>query len=139
MTRLAILFALFAAAAPAAMAQYNNYSTVEIVRVEPRMITTYQQQCREVAVNTPATSGNAAGGVLGAIAGAAIGNQIGNGSGRDIATVVGGVIGYQAGRGESQPGGISYRTVCESVPVITQRGETVTFRYRGRLFSQTFD
>jgi uncharacterized protein YcfJ len=138
MARLAILLALFAAA-PTAMAQYNNFGTVEIVRVEPRMITTYQQQCREVAVNTPATSGNAAGGVLGAIAGAAIGNQIGNGSGRDIATVVGGVIGYQAGRGESQPGGISYRTVCESVPVITQRGETVTFRYRGRLFSQTFD
>jgi uncharacterized protein YcfJ len=139
MTRLAILFALFAAAAPSAMAQYNSYSTVEIVRVEPRMITTYQQQCREVAVQTPATSGNTAGGVLGAIAGAAIGNQIGGGSGRDIATVVGGVMGYQAGRGESQPGGVSYRTVCESVPVLTQRGETVTFRYRGRLFSQTFD
>jgi uncharacterized protein YcfJ len=121
------------------MAQYNNYGTVEIVRIEPRMITTHQQQCREVAVHTPATSGNAAGGVLGAIAGAAIGNQIGSGSGRDIATVVGGVVGYQAGRGESQPGGISYRTVCESVPVLTQRGETVTFRYRGRLFSQTFD
>jgi len=132
------LLALFAAA-PTAMAQYNNFGTVEIVRVEPRMITTYQQQCREVAVQTPATSGNTAGGVLGAIAGAAIGNQIGGGSGRDIATVVGGVVGYQAGRGESQPGGISYRTVCESVPVMTQRGETVTFRYRGRLFSQTFD
>ena len=139
MTRLAILFALFAAAAPSAMAQYNSYGTVEIVRVEPRMISTYQQQCREVAVQTPATSGNTAGGVLGAIAGAAIGNQIGGGSGRDIATVVGGVMGYQAGRGESQPGGVSYRTVCESVPVLTQRGETVTFRYRGRLFSQTFD
>jgi uncharacterized protein YcfJ len=138
MARLAILLALFAAA-PTAMAQYNNFGTVEIVRVEPRMITTYQQQCREVAVQTPATSGNTAGGVLGAIAGAAIGNQIGGGSGRDIATVVGGVVGYQAGRGESQPGGISYRTVCESVPVMTQRGETVTFRYRGRLFSQTFD
>jgi uncharacterized protein YcfJ len=138
MTRLAILLALFAAA-PTAMAQYNNFGTVEIVRVEPRMITTYQQQCREVAVQTPATSGNTAGGVLGAIAGAAIGNQIGGGSGRDIATVVGGVVGYQAGRGESQPGGVSYRTVCESVQVLTQRGETVTFRYRGRLFSQTFD
>jgi uncharacterized protein YcfJ len=139
MTRLAILFALFTAIPPTAMAQYNSNSTVEIVRVEPRMITTYQQQCREVAVHTPATSGNSAGGVLGAIAGAAIGNQIGGGSGRDIATVVGGVMGYQAGRGESSPGGISYRTVCESVPVMTQRGETVTFRYRGRLFSQTFD
>jgi len=139
MTRLAILFTLFTATAPLAMAQYNSYGTAEIVRIEPRMITTYQQQCREIAVQTPYSSGNAAGGVLGAIAGAAIGNQIGGGSGRDIATVVGGVVGYQAGRGDSQPGGISYRTVCESVPVVTQRGETVTFRYRGRLFNQTFD
>jgi hypothetical protein len=29
--------------------------------------------------------------------------------------------------------------VCDSVPVTVQRGETVTFRYRGRMFSQTFD
>lgn len=139
MKRFAILFTLFAAAAPSAMAQYNNYGTVEIVRVEPRMVTTYQQQCREVAVQTPATSGNTAGGVLGAIAGAAIGNQIGSGSGRDIATVVGGVVGYQVGRGESQPGAGSYRTQCDSVPVTVQRGETVTFKYRNRVFTQTFD
>lgn len=138
MIRYAILIALFAAA-PCVMAQYNNYGTVEIVRVEPRMIATYQQQCREVAVQTPASQGNAAGGVLGAIAGAAIGNQIGGGSGKDIATVVGGVVGYQVGRGESQPSGVSYRTVCESVPMTVQRGETVTFKYRGRLFSQTFE
>jgi len=139
MARLAILFAFFAAGTPIAMAQYNSYGPVEILRIEPRMITTYQQQCREVAVQTPGTSGNTAGGVLGAIAGAAIGNQIGGGSGRDIATVVGGVVGYQAGRGDSQPNGISYRTVCDSVPVTMQRGETVTFKYRNRVFSQTFD
>jgi uncharacterized protein YcfJ len=120
-----------------AMAQ--NYHSVEIVRVEPRMVTTYQQQCREVAVQTAPTQGNSAGGVLGALAGAALGNQVGGGSGRDIATAAGAVIGYQIGRGEPTPGGVAYRTVCESVPVTTQRGETVTFRYRGRLFSQTFD
>lgn len=120
-------------------ASAQSYSSVEIVRVEPRMVTVYQQQCREVAVQTAPTQGNAAGGVLGALAGAAIGNQIGGGSGRDIATAAGAVLGYQVGRGESQPGGIVYRTVCESVPVTQQRGETVTFRYRGRVFSQTFD
>lgn len=128
----------FFAVATSAVAQHG-YGSVEIVRIDPRMVTTYQQQCREVAVQTAPTQGNAAGGVLGALAGAAIGNQIGGGSGRDIATVVGGVVGYQVGRGEPQPGGITYRTVCESVPVTLQRGETVTFRYRGRLFSQTFD
>ncbi len=120
----------------AAIAQYHS---VEIVRIEPRMVTVYQQQCREVAVHTAPTQGNSAGGVLGALAGAALGNQVGGGSGRDIATAAGAVIGYQIGRGESQPGGVTYRTVCESVPVTTQRGETVTFRYRGRLFSQTFE
>lgn len=114
-------------------------ATVEIVRIDPRMVTTYQQQCREVAVQTAPTQSNAAGGVLGALAGAAIGNQIGGGSGRDIATAAGAVLGYQVGRGDSQPGGTVYRTVCDSVPVLVQRGETVTFRYRGRLFSQTFD
>ena len=125
--------------ATGAMAQNNGYNTVEIVRVEPRMVTVYQQQCREIAVQTPYSSGNAAGGVLGAIAGAAIGNQLGGGTGRDIATAVGGVMGYQAGRGDSQPGGVSYRTQCDQIPVMTQRGETVTFRYRNRLFSQTFE
>lgn len=117
----------------------QGYQAVEILRIEPRMVTVYQQQCREVAVQTAPTQGNAAGGVLGALAGAAIGNQIGGGSGRDIATAAGAVLGYQVGRGESQPGGTVYRSVCESLPVTQQRGETVTFRYRGRVFSQTFD
>lgn len=138
MKRFAIL-AILLVATGSALAQHYGHSTVEIVRVEPRMVTTYQQQCREVAVQTAPTQGNNAGGVLGALAGAALGNQIGGGSGRDIATAAGAVIGYQVGRGDPQPGGVAYRTVCESVPVTMQRGETVTFRYRGRLFSQTFD
>ena len=128
--------ALFGLALVASVAQAQD---VYVAHVQPRMVTVYQQQCREVAVHTAPTQGNSAGGVLGALAGAALGNQVGGGSGRDIATAAGAVIGYQIGRGESQPGGVTYRTVCESVPVTTQRGETVTFRYRGRLFSQTFE
>jgi len=111
----------------------------EVVRVEPRLVTTHEQQCQQIAVQRPATQGNAAGGVLGALAGAAIGNQIGGGSGRDIATAAGAVIGYQAGRGDPQPGGVEYQTVCEFRPVTQQRGETVTFSYRGRIFSQVFE
>jgi uncharacterized protein YcfJ len=42
----------------------------EVVRVEPKMVTTHQQQCQEVLVQVPGSQGNAAGGVLGAIAGA---------------------------------------------------------------------
>lgn len=112
---------------------------VRIVNVQPRMVTVYQQQCQQVAVQRPASDGNAAGGVLGAIAGAAIGNQLGGGSGKDIATVVGGVVGYQVGKGDPQPGGLEYRTVCNSVPVTIQRGEVVTFSYKGRRFTQIFE
>jgi uncharacterized protein YcfJ len=103
------------------------------------MVTVNEQRCEQVAVQRPATSGDTAGGVFGAIAGAAIGNQIGGGSGRDIATAAGAVIGSQIGRGQPQPGGIEYQNVCRVVPVSVQRGETVTFRYRGRVFTQTFE
>jgi uncharacterized protein YcfJ len=111
----------------------------EVIRVEPRMITVQQQQCSEVSVQVPGSSGNAAGGVLGAIAGAAIGNQIGGGSGKDIATVVGGVVGYQVGRGEATAPTTERRVQCNYVPVQIQRGEIVTFRYNNRVFSQTFE
>ena len=111
----------------------------EVVRVEPRMVTVQQQQCQDVLVQVPGSSGNAAGGVLGAIAGAAIGNQIGGGSGKDIATVVGGVVGYQVGRGEPTAPTTERRVQCTLAPVQIQRGEIITFRYRDRIFSQTFE
>lgn len=111
----------------------------EVIRIEPRMVTTQQQQCQEVLVQVPASSGNAAGGVLGAIAGAAIGNQIGSGSGKDIATVVGGVVGYQVGRGDPTAPTTERRVQCTFVPVTVQQGETVTFRYQGKVFTHTFN
>jgi uncharacterized protein YcfJ len=111
----------------------------EVIRVEPRMVIVHEQQCQEVLVQTPGSSGNAAGGVLGAIAGAALGNQIGGGSGKDIATVVGGVVGYQVGRGESTAPTTQTRVHCTTIPRQIQSGEIVTFRYRNRVFSQTFE
>ena len=110
-----------------------------VIRVEPRYVTVNQQQCQEVQVHIPGQSGNDAGSVLGAIAGAAIGNQFGGGSGKDIATVVGGVIGYNAGRGDPMPGRTEQRMQCSYVPVMVQRGETVTFYYRGKTFKQVFE
>ena len=120
------------------MAAFAQQSA-EVIRVEPRMVTTQQQQCQEVLVQVPGSSGNTAGGVLGAIAGAAIGNQVGGGSGKDIATVVGGVVGYQVGRGEPTAATTERRVQCTLSPVTVQQGEIVTFRYRGRIFSQTFE
>lgn len=111
----------------------------EVVRVVPNMVTIQQQQCRDVYVEHRRQENNA-GSVLGAIAGAAIGNQFGGGSGKDIATVVGGVIGYNAGRGNDT--GETYtekRVKCEYVPVNMKQGDIVTFRYKGRLFTHTFD
>jgi uncharacterized protein YcfJ len=113
--------------------------SAEVVRVEPRMVTTQQQQCQEVLVQVPGSSGNTAGGVLGAVAGAALGNQVGGGSGKDIATVVGGIVGYQVGRGEPTAPTVERRVQCTLAPVTVQQGEIVTFRYRGRVFTQTFE
>ena len=137
MKKIAIVVATSMLMVGSALAQFQG--SAEVIRVEPRMVTVYQQQCQQVLVQRPATNGNPAGGVLGAIAGAAIGNQIGGGSGKDIATVVGGVVGYQVGRGEPQAGTSEYQTVCNRVPVNVQRGETVTFSYRGRVFTQVFE
>lgn len=115
----------------------QNYA--EVINVKPNMVTVNEQRCEQVAVQRPATSGDTAGGIFGAIAGAAIGNQIGGGSGKDIATAAGAVIGSQVGRGQPQAGGVEYQNVCRVVPMSVQRGEVVTFRYQGRIFSQKFD
>lgn len=128
--------ALFGLALVSSIAQAQD---VYVVNVQPRLVTVYQQQCQQVLVQRQGTNGNAAGGVLGALAGAALGNQVGGGSGRDIATAAGAVIGYQVGRGEPQSGGVEYQTVCNNVPVTVQRGEIVTFVYKGRRFTQTFE
>ena len=67
----------------------QEYATV--VSRQPRFATAYQQVCTQVPVERRSQGG----GVVGAIMGAAIGNQIGGGSGRDIATAAGAVIGAQ--------------------------------------------
>lgn len=110
---------------------------VEIIRIDPIYSVVNQQQCSEVIYRSEQRNPNPVGGVVGAITGAAIGNQIGGGSGKDISTVVGGVVGYQIGANIST-NGVHRRTECYTVPVRTQVGETVTFRYNGRIFSQTF-
>lgn len=120
------------------VASAQNYA--EVIRVEPRVYSTNEYHCRQVPVSRQHQSNyNAAGGVMGAIAGAAIGNQIGGGSGRDIATAAGAVLGHQLGSSSVSQGPTEYREYCESRPTVMQRGEIVTFRYRGRVFTQVFD
>jgi len=109
---------------------------VYVVSTQPRFVTVQQQQCRQVNV-TENNSG--VGTVLGAVAGGVIGRQIGGGVGRDVATVLGTGIGASVGQriGQDQQQTVS-RQVCDMVPVTIQQGETVTFNYRGRVFTQVF-
>jgi uncharacterized protein YcfJ len=111
--------------------------SAEVVRVEPRMVTTQQQQCQEVVVRS---DNSGVGTVIGGVAGGIVGNQVGSGSGRDAATiagvVIGGMVGNRIGQDQSN---YSTRLQCVTVPVTIQQGEIVTFRYRGRIFSQTFE
>jgi uncharacterized protein YcfJ len=111
--------------------------SAEVVRIEPRMVTVQQQQCQEVVVRS---DNSGVGTVIGGVAGGIIGNQVGGGSGRDAATIAGVVIGGMVGNriGQDQS---NYQTgqQCVSVPVNIQRGEIVTFRYRGKVFSHVFE
>ena len=111
--------------------------TAEVIKVEPRMVILQQQQCQEVVVRT---DNSGVGTVIGGVAGGIVGNQVGGGSGRDAATIAGVVIGGMVGNriGQDQA---TYQTrqQCTFVPVQVQRGEIVTFRYNGRVFSQTFE
>jgi uncharacterized protein YcfJ len=133
-----LLMSSIAIAHPSFTPPGHAYPLAEVVHVQPRMVTTHEQVCEQVVVQRPAQH-NYAGSILGAIAGAALGNQVGGGSGKTIATASGAVIGAQLGRGESQPGGYEYQNVCRSVPVTHQRGEVVTFKYKGKTFTHVFE
>lgn len=105
-----------------------------VVNKQPRYITSYQQICNQVPVERRSQGG----GVVGAIVGAAIGNQIGGGSGRDIATAAGAVIGGQLGS-QNEGSQVELQTRCSQQPVQTLVGEIITFEYKGRRFTQVFN
>ena len=105
-----------------------------VVARQPRYVTSYQQVCTQVPVERRSSVG---GGAVGAILGAAIGNQIGGGSGRDIATAAGAVIGGQMGS-QYDSTVVEMQTRCNQQPVQVLAGEYVTFEYRGRRFTQEF-
>ena len=120
--------------AVSANAQSYNQDVAVVISKQPRFATMYQQVCSQVPVERRSQGG----GVVGAIVGAAIGNQIGDGRGRDIATAAGAVIGGSMG---SQGDGsvVEMQTRCSQQPVTFQQGEIVTFEYKGRRFTQSFN
>lgn len=111
---------------------------VYVVNVQPRMITVQQQQCNMQEFQR---EGSSASGAVGAVAGGLLGSTLGSNrndqvAGTVIGALIGGAIGNEIGR---EPARIEQRQVCRYVPVQVQQGEIVTFSYRGRVFTQTFN
>lgn len=134
---------------------YND--AAQVVNVQPRYITSHTRQCHieQVPVTRTAPQGGVFDGtgaalkgdgdaLAGAIIGGVIGNQIGSGDGRKAATVAGVIIGSNMANGTAKNNGGTHteyvnREVCRNVPQQIQRGEIVTFSYKGRQFTVTFD
>jgi uncharacterized protein YcfJ len=136
-TRLVICVGLVSGVSlPSAMAQ--TLDAAFVVARQPNVVTVMQQQCHQVQVPIQSNPHSVGGGVLGGVIGAAIGNQIGRGDGKTVATAVGAVLGSQIGSQPTQAAGYELKNVCNTVPMQFQNGETVTFEYRGRRFTQSF-
>ena len=111
---------------------------VYVVNVQPRLVTVQQQQCNMQEFHR---EGSPASGAVGAVAGGLLGSTLGSNrndqvAGTVIGALIGGAIGNEIGR---EPARIEQRQVCRYVPVQVQQGEIVTFSYRGRVFTQTFN
>ena len=109
-----------------------------VISRTPRMVTVNQQQCtmQEVVRSQHSNEGK----YIGGLAGAALGSTLGNNSrdnlaGGVVGALIGGAIGNEVSKG---PDVVEQRQVCRYVPVTVQQGETVTFQYQGRTFSQVF-
>jgi uncharacterized protein YcfJ len=106
-----------------------------VIARQPRYLTTYQQQC---SVQSVIQDNSQTDSTIGALAGAAIGSTIG-GNNRDrlaggvVGALIGGAIGNNVGHDSARA---EARQVCRLVPVTVQQGETVTFSYQGRVFTQ---
>ena len=120
---LVLLFFLFSPS-------YAQVDVAQVISRQPRFVTSYQQICTQVPVERK-NIGNT---ILGGVLGAAIGNQIGGGSGKDIATAAGAVIGSSLASDSI----IEMQTRCTLQPVQIQQGEVITFEYNGKRFTHTF-
>ena len=111
---------------------------VYVVNVQPKFITVQQQQCHVHEFHRESNTGS---GTIGAVAGGLLGSTLGSNrndhlAGTVIGALIGGAIGNEVGR---EPTRIEHRQVCRYIPVQVQQGEIVTFSYRGRVFTQTFN
>ena len=111
---------------------------IYVVNVQPRFVTVHQQQCHVQEFHRESNTGS---GTIGAVAGGLLGSTLGSNrndhvAGTVIGALIGGAIGNEVGRESAR---IEQRQVCRQIPVQIQQGEIVTFSYRGRMFTQTFN
>ena len=150
-SKIAMLGLLFSSSVMA----YND--NAQVINVQPKYVTTYSKQCHieQVPVTRTAPQGGVFDGtgaalkgdgdaLAGAIIGGVIGNQFGRGDGKKAATVAGVIIGSNMANSTANAQGGTYteyvnREVCRNVAQQVQRGEIITFSYRGRTFTQTFE
>lgn len=111
----------------------HGQEVVEFVRSEPNMVYEVVDVCTTRQVIKQGSDVN----IIGAIAGGLIGNQVGGGNGKTAATAVGAVIGSRVGT-QSGPR-IVEEVNCFPETRQVQRGEKVTFRYKGKVFTQVID
>ena len=106
---------------------------VEFVRAEPNMVYEIVDVCttRQVVKDRPDFN------IIGAIAGGIIGNQVGGGNGKTAATALGAAIGSHVGTNQGPR--IVEEVNCFPETRQVQRGEKVTFRYKGKLITQVID
>jgi hypothetical protein len=130
------LFVLILLLAGIAHAQSTS-EFAQVINVQPRYVTTYQKQCEMREVVRDNSRGDA---TIGALAGGVLGSTIGHNSndrlaGGVVGALIGGAIGSDVGRDSARA---EVREVCRQVPVTIQQGSTVTFNYRGQVFTQSF-
>jgi len=106
---------------------------VEFVSSEPNMVYEIVDVCttRQVVKNRNDIN------IIGAIAGGIIGNQVGGGNGKTAATALGAVLGSRVAT-DAGPR-IVEEVNCFPETRQIQRGEKVTFRYKGKLITQVID
>lgn len=106
---------------------------VEFVSSEPNMVYEIVDVCHTRQVVKDPNDIN----IIGAIAGGIIGNQVGGGNGKTAATALGAVIGSRVGTNQGPR--IVEEVNCFPETRQVQRGEKVTFRYKGKVFTQVID
>ena len=88
------------------------HSEVEIVSERDRFVSVTQEECELREVYVENSLGNS---LISVITGDFIGNQISGGSGKEIATVLGAIIGTNIGRTHSENTGIlQMREICNN-------------------------